>query len=386
MFSRRIQNIDTSALKRVLELVKGGDMISFAGGVPSTELFPMEDLRELVVEASRDPLSFQYGSALGLKELRDEIARYMERWGVKTSAGEIMVTHGSQQGIDAVARAFVNPGDVVIVEAPTYFVALNTFQIYEPAFQQVPLDGEGIDVERLEDLLRRLKAEGKTVKLLYTVPTFQNPAGVTMSEERRKALAELAEAYDFLIVEDNPYGELRYRGKAVKAVRAFAPERAVYLGSFSKVFVPGFRIAWLNAPEELMERLEVAKQTADVCTNSFGQYVTLLFMKKGLLERQIERLRKAYGPKMEAMLEALEEFMPENVEWTEPEGGMFVWLRTGKNTDELLEEAVKRGVAYVPGSAFYALDPRRDEMRLNFTFEQIDRIREGVKLLAGLLS
>ncbi|NJE48028.1 PLP-dependent aminotransferase family protein [Thermococcus sp. 9N3] len=386
MFSRRIQNVDTSALRRVLSLISGGEVISFAGGVPSPELFPMEELRELVAEASENPLAFQYSSTLGLKELRDEIARYMERWGVRTSADEIMVTHGSQQGIDAVARTFVNPGDVVIVEAPTYFVALNTFQIYEPDFQQVPLDGEGIDIERLEDLLRRLKAEGKTVKLLYTVPTFQNPAGVTMSEGRRNALAELAEAYDFLIVEDNPYGELRYRGKAVKAVRAFAPDRTVYLGSFSKVFVPGFRIAWLNAPEELMERLEVAKQTADVCTNSFGQHVTLLFMKKGLLERQIERLREAYGPKMEAMLEALEEFMPENVEWTEPEGGMFVWLRTAKNTDELLEEAVKRGVAYVPGSAFYALDPRRDEMRLNFTFEQIDRIREGVRLLAELLT
>ena len=386
MFSKRIQNVDTSALKRVLSLVSGGKVISFAGGVPSVELFPMDELRELVAEASENPLAFQYGTALGLEELRGEIARYMERWGVKTSKNEIMVTHGSQQGIDIIARTLVNPGDVVIVEAPTYFVALNTFQVYEPDFRQVTLDGEGIDVEKLEDLLRKLKAEGKSVKLLYTVPTFQNPAGVTMSVERRKALAELAEDYDFIIVEDNPYGELRYRGKTVKAVKAFAPDRTIYLGSFSKVFVPGFRIAWLNASEELMERLEVAKQTADVCTNSFGQHVTLLFMKRGLLERHVEKLRRAYGPKMEVMLEALEDFMPGNVSWTKPDGGMFLWLKTEKNTDELLEEAVRRGVAYVPGSAFYALNPRRNEMRLNFTFESPDRIVEGVRVLAGLLS
>ena len=386
MFSRRIQNIDTSALKRVLELVKGGDVISFAGGVPSTELFPMEDLRELVAEASRDPLAFQYGSALGSPELREEIARYMGRWGVNTSAEEIMITHGSQQGIDVVGRALLDPGDVVIVEAPTYFVALNTFQVYEPVFRQVPLDERGIEAEALEELLRKLESEGERVKLLYTIPTFQNPSGVTMSEERRKHLGELAEEYDFLIVEDNPYGELRYLGKDVKALRSFVPERTIYLGSFSKVFVPGFRIAWLNAPEEFMERLEVAKQTADVCTNSFGQYVTTLFMRKGLLEAHIKRVRRFYRPRMEAMLDALDEHMPWWVHWVEPEGGMFIWLTTGRNTDELLGEAVKRGVAYVPGSVFYASPLRSDQLRLNFTFEPPDRINDGVRILAGLLS
>ncbi len=386
MFSRRIEAVNTSVLKQVLELVKGGNVISFAGGVPSPELFPMDKLKELLNEAADDPFAFQYGSAIGMPELRSEIAHYMKRWDVKTSFKEIMITHGSQQGIDIIGRALINPGDVLIVEAPTYFVALNTFQVYEPVFEQVSLDEEGVVIEEFEELVKNIENEGKRIKLFYTISTFQNPTGITMSEERRKAVAELAEEHDFLIVEDGPYSELRYRGKDIRPIKTFAPERTIYLGTFSKIFVPGFRIAWLIAPESLIDYFEVAKQTADVCTNSFGQHVAWLFMKKGYLREQVEKLRRAYGPKMETMLDAIAEFMPEGVKWSEPDGGMFIWLTTGKDTDALLGDAVSRGVAYVPGSAFYAKAPAKNQMRLNFTLESADRIQEGIRILASLLS
>ena len=386
MFSERILGVDTSALRRVLALVRGGSVISFAGGVPSPELFPMEELGDVIMDVSKMREAFQYGPALGIPELREELAGYMKSWSVETSGGEIMITHGSQQGIDVVARALIDPGDVIIVEAPTYFVALNTFQIYGPEFVEVPLDSRGISTELLEGLLQELESQKKKVKMIYTVPNFHNPAGVTMSERRRKKLAKLAEEFDFIILEDNPYGELRYLGKRVRSIRSFAPDRTIYLGSFSKIFAPGFRIAWLNAPKWAIERLEVSKQTSDVCTNTFGQYVTLEFMRRGYLWKNVERLRRAYWPKLRAMLKALQEFMPEGVEWTEPEGGMFVWLKTGKDADALLPRAVERGVAYVPGSVFYALKPERDRMRLNFTFESEDRINDGIRILAELLS
>ncbi len=384
MVAKRIGGIDTSALERVLALVNGGEIISFAGGIPSRETFPREELREILSKVVEMDGALQYGSTEGVPELREEIARYMKTWGARVSPREVMVTHGSQQGIDMVSRALVEPGDIVVVEKPTYFVALNTFQVYNPLFEQVSLDDEGLRTDELEGLLRRLKADGRRIRLLYTVPTFQNPAGVTMSEERRKALAELAEEYDFLILEDNPYGELRYEGKRVEALKAFAPERTIYLGSFSKTFVPGFRIAWLVAPEELIRPLSIAKQTSDICTNTFGQYATLLFLREHF-DRHVERLRRYYSPKRKAMLDALEEHMPETAEWTRPEGGMFVWLRTRKDTDELLEEAVRRGVAYVPGSVFYAQEPERNAMRLNFTFESMGRIEQGVKILASIV-
>ncbi|AFK23212.1 PLP-dependent aminotransferase family protein [Pyrococcus sp. ST04] len=383
MLSERIKAIDTTALKRVLDLISSGDVISFAGGVPSVETFPLDKLREIVEEVSSIPSAFQYGPSEGIPELREEIADYMkERWGAKTSAENVIITHGSQQGIDIVGRAMINPGDLILVEAPTYFVALNTFQVYEPKFAQIHVDENGLLVEDLEVLLKTLRP-----KILYTVPTFQNPTGTTLSEERRKYLVELAEEYNFYIVEDNPYGDIRYSGKKVKAIKAYSNDRVIYLGSFSKIFTPGFRIAWMVVPEELYERFLVAKQTIDVCTNSFGQYAAALFLRKGLLDEQIEKIVSYYKPKRDAMLEALEDYMPDNVSWTKPDGGMFVWATVeGVNTDELLERAVGKGVAYVPGSVFYAVNPRSDQMRLNFTFETTERIQEGIKRLAEEIS
>ncbi|WP_461863145.1 aminotransferase-like domain-containing protein [Thermococcus sp.] len=385
-FSERILGVDTSELRGVLSLIKGGDTISFAGGVPSKELFPLDELREILLEVSGMHDAFQYTSSMGVEELRKELLGYLkERHGINAELGEIMITHGSQQGIDIIGKALVNPGDVIVVEAPTYFVALNTLQIYEPHFIQMELEETGLKTEELESLLRK----GEKVKLVYTMPTFQNPSGITMNEEKRKHLIELAEEFDFIVVEDNAYGDLRYEGKRVKAIKHFDESgRVIYLGTFSKIFVPGFRLAWLVASKDLMEKLEVGKMTADVCSNTFGQYVAWKFMERNLLEKHIKRLIDFYKPKRDAMLEALEEFMPENVSWTEPEGGMFIWatVKNGADTKLLLKEAIRRKVAYVPGTVFYALEGGKNQMRLNFTFESIERIREGIKRLAELLS
>ncbi|MFA4639383.1 aminotransferase-like domain-containing protein [Pyrococcus kukulkanii] len=384
MLSKRIKSIDTTALKRVLDLISAGDIISFAGGVPSVETFPLEELKDILAEVSEIPQAFQYGPSEGIPELREELSKYMkERWGAKVDPGGIIVTHGSQQGIDVVGRALIDPGDVVLVEAPTYFVALNTFQVYEPKFAQVRVDEEGIITEDLEVILKNMNGR---IKILYTVPTFQNPTGTTLTEDRRKHLVELAEEYDFYIVEDNPYGDINYSGRKIKAIKAFSGDRVIYLGSFSKIFAPGFRIAWMAVSHDLYERFLVAKQTADVCTNTFGQYAATLFLRKGLLDNHVRKITEYYRPKRDAMLDALEDYMPEGVTWTRPEGGMFVWATVeGVNTDELLKKAVERGVAYVPGSVFYALNPRSDQMRLNFTFESVERIQDGVKALASLV-
>ncbi|GAB6101767.1 PLP-dependent aminotransferase family protein [Thermococcus atlanticus] len=386
MFSRRILDIDMSEVKRVVALIKAGDVISFAGGVPSKALFPLKELREAFLEVGEIPDAFQYGSTLGFEGLREELLKHLKgSQEIHAELEEIMITHGSQQGIDIIGRVLVDPGDIIVVEAPTYFVALNTFQVYEARFLQVGLDEEGLKTEELESLLRK----GEKIKLVYTIPTFQNPSGVTMSEERRKHLVELSEDFDFIIVEDNPYGELRYSGSPVKAIKHFDKSgRVINLGTFSKIFVPGFRLAWLIASEELMEKLEVGKLTTDVCSNTVGQYVTWTFMRKGLLKKHIQRLTESYGPKRDAMLEALDDFMPENVSWTKPDGGMFIWLTIDDNVDtkEMLEDAVKRGVAYVPGKVFYALKGGENQMRLNFTFESVERIREGIKKLAKLIA
>ncbi|WP_457754716.1 aminotransferase-like domain-containing protein [Thermococcus sp.] len=390
MFSQRILDIDMSELKRVLALINNEDVISFAGGVPSKELFPLKELRDIFLEIGEIPDAFQYGSTLGFEGLRKELLTHLkESQGIYAKLEEIMVIHGSQQGIDIIGRAFVDPGDIIVVGAPTYFVALNTFQVYEARFLQIGLDENGIKTEELERLLRKLKADDKKIKLVYTIPTFQNPSGVTMSEERRKHLVELAEDFDFIVVEDNPYGELRYSGSPVKAVKHFdSSGRVINMGTFSKIFVPGFRLAWLVASEEFMEKLEIGKLTSDLCSNTVGQYVTWEFMRRGLLKKYLQRIIEFYKPKRDAMLEALDEFMPENVSWTRPEGGMFIWLTIDDDIDtkEMLEEAVKRGVAYVPGEVFYALEGGKNQMRLNFTSESIERIEKGIKRLAELIA
>ncbi len=311
-----------------------------------------------------------------------------KRYGIPTSKVEIMMVAGSQQALDLVGRTFINPGDLVVVEGPTYLAAINAFKYYEPEFISIPMDHDGMRVDILEEKLRELKAQGKKVKFVYTVSTFQNPMGVTMSVERRERLVELAREYDFLIVEDGPYSELRYSGEPVPPIKHFDHEgRVIYLGTFSKILAPGFRLGWVAAHPHFIRKMEIAKQAVDLCTNTLAQVIAWKYVEDGYLDRHIPRIVEFYRPRRDAMLEALEEYMPEGVEWTKPDGGMFIWvtLPEGIDTKLMMEKAVAKGVAYVPGEAFFAHRDVKNTMRLNFTYVPEEKIREGVKRLAEVI-
>lgn len=387
-FSEKALKMKASEVRELLKLVETSDVISLAGGLPNPKTFPKDIIKGILEEIMEEHAdkALQYGTTKGFTPLRLAIAEWLrKRYNIPTSKVDIMITSGSQQALDLIGRVFLNPGDLVVVEAPTYLAALQAFNFYEPQYIQVPLDDEGMRIDILEEKLRKLKAEGKRVKLVYTVPTFQNPAGVTMTEERRKHLLELASEYDFIIVEDDPYGELRYSGKPVPKIKALDTEgRVLYLGTFSKILAPGFRLGWIAGEPHFIRKLEIAKQSVDLCTNSFGQVVAWRYLEGGHLEKHIPRIIEFYKPRRNAMLEALEQYMPEGVKWTRPEGAIFIWVILPEkiNATTMLEKAVKKGVAYVPGEAFFAYRDVKNTMRLNFTYVDEDKIQEGVKRLA----
>jgi len=390
-FSEKALQMKASEIRELLKLVETSDVISLAGGLPAPETFPVDVIKKItqeVLEKHADK-ALQYGTTKGFTPLRLALAKWMEkRYEIPMSKVEVMIVAGSQQALDLIGRVFINPGDVVVVEAPTYLAALNAFKYYDPEFVSIPMDHDGMRIDLLEEKLEELKKEGKRVKFVYTVSTFQNPMGVTMSKERRKRLIELAKEYDFLIVEDNPYSELRYSGEPVPPIKHFDDEgRVLYLGTFSKIFAPGFRLGWIAAHPHFIRKIEIAKQAVDLCANPFGQVIAWKYVEDGHLDEHIPKIVKFYKPRRDAMLDALEEFMPEGVEWTKPDGGMFVWvtLPEGIDTKLMMEKAIAKGVAYVPGEAFFAHRDVKNTMRLNFTYVPEETIREGVKRLAEVI-
>ncbi|BAD84375.1 multiple substrate aminotransferase [Thermococcus kodakarensis KOD1] len=390
-FSQKAMEMKASEVRELLKLVETSDVISLAGGLPAPETFPVDIIKEITMEvlSKHADKALQYGTTKGFTPLRLALARWMEkRYGIPMSKVEVMIVAGSQQALDLIGRVFIDPGDIVVVEAPTYLAALNAFKFYDPEFISIPLDDDGMKVDVLEEKLKKLKAEGKRIKFVYTVSTFQNPAGVTMSLERRKHLIELANEYDFLIVEDNPYSELRYSGEPIPPIKHFDDEgRVIYLGTFSKIFAPGFRLGWVSAHPHFIRKMEIAKQAVDLCANPFGQVIAWKYVEDGHLDRHIPRVIEFYKPRRDAMLEALEEYMPEGVRWTKPDGGMFIWvtLPEGIDTKLMMEKAVAKGVAYVPGEAFFAHREVKNTMRLNFTYVPEEKIREGVRRLAEVI-
>ncbi len=390
-FSEKARRMKASEIRELLKLVETSDIISLAGGLPAPETFPVEQIKEItkeVLEKHADK-ALQYGTTKGFTPLRLALARWMEkRYGIPTSKVEIMMVAGSQQALDLAGRVFINPGDLVVVEGPTYLAALQAFKYYDPEFISIPMDHDGMRVDLLEEKLRELKAQGKKVKFVYTVSTFQNPMGVTMSVDRRKRLVELADEYDFLIIEDSPYTELRYSGDPVPPVKHFDDTgRVIYLGTFSKILAPGFRLGWIAAQPQFIRKMEIAKQSIDLCANTLAQVIAWKYVENGYLDEHIPEIVEFYKPRRDAMLEALEEYMPEGVEWTRPDGGMFIWLTLpeGIDTKMMLEKAVSKGVAYVPGEAFFAHRDVKNTMRLNFTYVPEETIREGVRRLAEVI-
>lgn len=386
--AERTRLMRASEIRELLKWITE-NVISFGGGMPDPSSFPAKEIIEITREilSTKADKALQYGTTNGVAELREELVKFMGKVGIKVEGPEdVLITVGSQEALDIIGRVFINPGDYIITESPTYLAALQAFRIYGPRIIGIPMDEEGMRVDVLEDTLRKLSNEGR-VKFIYVIPTGQNPTGITMSMERRRALLDLASKYDVLIVEDDPYGYIYFGdGEPPSRLKAMDSEgRVIYLSTFSKIAAPGLRLGWVAASREVIRWFELAKQSIDLHTSTLNQYIAAELLRRGIIERNIPRIKEIYRTKRDLMLQALSQYMPEGVSWTKPSAGMFIWLTVPENIDtgEMLEIAIKKyGVAYVPGKSFYPNEEKRNNMRLNFTYPTPQEIFEGIRRLA----
>jgi 2-aminoadipate transaminase len=376
-----------SAIRRMSALIERPGIISFAPGQPSPDTFPVDELRAMAADilAAEGPNAFQYILTRGLGALLEEIGRYAADKGMATSPAERLVTEGSQQGLDLVSRVLVDPGDVVLVELPSYIGATSAFRAARARMEGVRLTESGLDLDHLRWRHHEITSAGGVVKFLYVVPSFQNPSGITHDAASRAALLETAAQLDLLIVEDDPYGDLYFEAAPPPTLRSLDDGgQVLYLSSFSKILAPGLRTAFILGPEDLLAKIEIAKQSANLCGSNLDQRLVLECLRRGLIERQKERIRPYYRGKCRTMLDALAAEMPEGTHWTKPTGGLFVWLTlpNGRSAEEMLTAAVDEGVAYVAGGPFFVDDTGASTMRLTFAKESPEKIVEGVKRLA----
>jgi 2-aminoadipate transaminase len=391
LFSERALGFRPSEIRELLKLVDSPEIISLAGGMPDGRFFPIDRVIEASTFALREygKKALQYGSTEGIKKLRVLLMDRMENEGVGgIDLDNVIVSTASQQGLSLVAQVFVNPGDTVIVEEPSYLGAIQAFASMQAKFCTVPLDKDGLQMDILEDRLKELQKAHIRPKFVYTVPNFHNPAGVTMTLERRKKLIELAHTYDLLIIEDDPYGEIRFEGEPIPSLLALGgKDRVVALRTFSKISFPGLRLGWIVAREDIMNKIIVGKQAADLCSPAMTQYIAYEFVSRGWLDDYVNVVRREYPKKKNAMISALEQYFPVGSSWTDPQGGLFVWVKVPEHIDTaaMFREAINAKVAYVVGIAFY---PHRDDnchMRLNFSAVDPEHITEGIHRLGDLL-
>lgn len=391
-FANRTSGMKSSFIRELLKVTAQPDMISFGGGFPAAELFPLERTREacekVIKENGRKAL--QYSTTEGYTPLREWILEFTAKQGIKASIDNILLTSGSQQALDLIGRIFINRGDRIITESPTYLGALQAWNAYGASYVTIETDEDGLKIDKLEALI------GTNIKFQYVLPNFQNPMGVTLSLERRKKLVELANRHNVPLVEDDPYGALRFEGENIPQVAAIDAEfhdcgtsftgNVIYTSTFSKILAPGLRIGWVIAPPEVVKKMIQAKQGADLQSSTFDQYVAYELAKGDWIYEHIELIRKVYHERRDCMLEAFEEFMPVGTTWTTPQGGLFLWLRLpeGCDTTELFPIAVEEKVAYVPGDPFYPNGGPKNTMRLNFSACNEELIREGVRRLANM--
>ena len=373
-----------SPVREIFKRVDLNAIYSFAGGYPSADTFPLQDIKELsaLVLDKYGAKALQYGATQGVPELRQVLS---DRYGVPVE--RIQITTSSQQGIDVCTRILADPGDVILTSDPSYLGALQSFHSYRADIVGVPHLGDLAALRSAYvDTIEGLRKAGKRIKFLYMIPDFQNPSGETLTLAERKMLLELAETYDFLVVEDCPYRELRYEGEPVPTMYSLAPDRVLHLGSFSKIFAPGFRLGWIFGAPQLLDQIYVCKQSLDLCPPIFDQYLAAEFMGSGRLDANLAKSKELYRSKRDLLLQMLAETMPEGVSWTHPEGGLFLFLTLPEGFDSVAfyDKALDAGVAYVAGSFFHTKGGR-NTMRLNFSFMTHDRIREGIRLLASLL-
>lgn len=382
LFSARARAIQSSAIREILKVTERPEVISFAGGLPSSATFPVTEMLAAFdrVLTAKGKEALQYSTTEGFAPLREWIAARVGTPEAPVSPDEVLMVSGSQQGLDLLAKVLIDPGDSVLVETPTYLGALQSFSLFNPNYVSVASDEDGLLPDALNDSMRG-------AKFLYCLPNFQNPTGRLLAEERRYQLAKRARELDLLILEDDPYGALSYDGETPPSIRSLAPERTVYMGSFSKVLAPGLRLGYIVAPAALRAKLVQAKQATDLHTATLSQMAVYDVVKDGFLNSHIPTIRKLYREQCAAMLAALAQYMPDGVRWNTPRGGMFLWaeLPKGMNASAVLARAVEQNVAFVPGAPFFAADPVIEALRLAFVTVPPPRIEEGVKRLAEVI-
>jgi 2-aminoadipate transaminase len=384
-FSEDVGSFFRSPVREIFKKVDLNAIYSFAGGYPSAETFPLEEIKRTMSEVidKYGSKAFQYGATQGVPELREAVAK---RCGV--TADRVQITSSSQQGIDVCTRVLVNPGDVILTSSPSYLGALQSFRSYRADIRGVKHNPDLNAFQQVyEEVIEQVKAEGKHIKFLYMIPDFQNPSGESLTLEERKMLVALAQKHGFLIVEDSPYRELRYEGEHIPTMYSLDPDRVIHLGSFSKIFAPGFRLGWAIAHPEILDKIYVCKQSLDLCPPIFDQYVAAEFLESGRLDENLVKSIELYKSKRDLLLGLLEEYMPEGVKWTHPEGGLFLFLTMPEGFDAVAfyDKALDAGVAYVAGEFFHPDGSGKNTMRMNFSFMSPQKISEGVKLLASLL-
>jgi 2-aminoadipate transaminase len=386
-FASRMNVLRASDIREILKVTQDPNMISFAGGLPAPELFPNIEIGRITEQILRTQgrVALQYSPTEGYPRLREQLARRMNTlWSTRLSPEEIIVTTGSQQGLDLIAKLFIDQGDAVLCESPTYLGALMAFTVCQPRWVEIPTDDDGMDTAAVEHALRT----EPRVKMIYTVPNFQNPTGRTWSNERRRELVALAQRYNMPIIEDNPYGELTFEGETPLAIQSMDDKGLVISpGTFSKIFCPGLRVGWIAAPKPVIEKLVIIKQAADLHSSTLDQMITSAYLDAHDIEEDLIQKRDVYRSRRDAMLRGLEEEMPEGVTWSHPRGGLFLWLELppGIDSRQLLEASLRKSVAFVPGESFFPITQRKNTMRLNFSCMSEEQIAEGVRRLGVVI-
>ena len=386
-FAERMSALKASEIREILKVTQRPEIISFAGGLPAPETFPIEQIKEaniaVLEESGRKAL--QYSTTEGFDPLRKWIANRMNSTlGTSFEYDNILITHGSQQGLDLMGKIFLNKDDVVLCESPTYLAAISAFKAYECKFIEVPTDKDGMIPEELERIIKTTP----NVKLIYTIPTFQNPTGVTWTLERRKAIVNVADKYNKVIIEDNPYGELRFKGENLPSLKSFDKRgNVVCFGTFSKIFCPGYRIAWVAAHKDIIEKLVIIKQSTDLQCNTSAQMEISKYLELNDIDKHIEGIRELYKKRCELALKTMEEEFPEGVEFNRPDGGLFTWIKLPENIDarELLTKCIEKNVAFVPGGSFFPNGGHENYFRINYSNMPEERIVEGLKIIGQVI-
>jgi len=393
-YAARTQRIGSSAIRELLKLTEQPDIISFGGGLPAPDVFPLDEFREACDRVLREhgPEALQYSTTEGYLPLREQIARHSARYNLLVEPENILLTSGSQQALDLIGKIFINRGDHILVEDPSYLGALQAWNAYGAQYVTVPVDKQGMNTDLLEEALRA------GPKFIYVLPNFQNPTGVTLSLERRRKLVELADRYGVPIIEDDPYGQLRFEGDHLPAVVTLDDQfrnnhgkcyhgNVIYLSTFSKTLSPGLRLGWVVAPAEVIRKLVQAKQGTDLHTATFNQLVAYEVSRGGFLDQHVKLIRRVYKERRDVMLAAMDRYFPSEVDWTQPEGGLFLWgvIPEYLNSADVLKDAIKHKVAFVPGAPFYPNGGGHNTMRINFSYASPEKIQEGISRLGEVL-